>query len=1668
MEFCVLGPLEVGIASEPIRVGGPKQQAVLAHLVIRANELVPAAALVDELWGDEPPDQARNIIQTYVSHLRRALGPDRIEWRPPGYLLRLDPAELDAARFETLLRDATKARPVDPRIAVGILDDALALWRGPALAGLAEQRSLRAEATRLDDLRLQAQEERAAALLAVGDPARAIGELEAVLVHHPLRESLWALLMLACYRDGRQADALAAFQRAREVLADELGIDPSAELVRLQQRILRQDRGLHLRGEPLRGYRLLEKIFEGPQGVVFRAIQPRVERDVAVKIFGEAIATDPDFVRRFEQGAQAVASLEHPHIVPIYDYWREPDRAYVVSRYLRGGSLQVLKDRGESAALDVAVQVVAQIASALAFAHRQGVVHGNLRPSNVLFDGEGNAYLADFLLGVGSGVDPADPSTDVRDLAGLASGLLGDRMPGSLRVLVEVAVGGTQVPEAEAFARAAREVLEPSAAVEPLRTDARNPYKGLRAFTEGDARDFFGRGELVHRLIGRLRQAGTGSRFLAVIGASGSGKSSVVRAGLVPIIRGGALGEPGRYFIAEMCPGPHPMEELEAALLRIAVRSAARVHDVLDSSSRGLMQAVDLVAPDRAQLVLVVDQFEEVFTLCAQEPEREQFLESLRVATVDPESRVRVIVTLRADFYDRPLRYPRFGELLATRTEAVPPLTADELEQAIRRPAEQVRATPEPGLVAEMIAEVAHQPGALPLLQYALTDLFERRSGDRLTLQAAREVGGVAGALSARAERILAAMNPHGQRAIKQVFLRLVTLGEGTQDTRRRVPRSELDALEVDPDAIDSVLDVFGRHRFLTFDRDPATREPTVEIAHEALLTAWGRLRSWIEDARDDLRQERRLARAATEWRGSDHDPSFLLRGAQLEQVAEWVNGTDLAIGQTERAYLKASVDQRDQDRAAEDERRGREARTERRSRRRLRALVAVFAVAALIAAILTVVARKQTDRASSAARIATARELAAAAVENVDVDPERSILLAIAAVAKTRKVDGSVLPETEEALHRAITASRIVLTVTGRGGALAWSPTGVFVTQGLDRSGTIDIRDASTGTRVLAFHGHAIKVTGVAFSRDGSRLATTGADGLLKVWDPATGRLLASVWGSDDSFAPSFSADGSLAGAVWGDETVRVMNLVTKRVVWSRNLAGSRAITFSPSGRLLAVAGLHWNGTVFDLHSGKPVFQLKERASNVVYEDTRAIGWSPDGRYIATTSTDGTPRVWDSRTGRLLFVLRGHVGVAYTLAWSPHPATARSDDLVTGGTDGVAKVWNIRADGFEELQSLSSREMIGGIGGLAFSPDGTEVMAGGTAVKIWQLGPNGGAEWATLPSSGPAQFLSNQLVVAPGMDGATPTVWDVQTKRKLRTMASAEFGISTLTISPHHDAILAGGLGLGNCDAELGGEWDVATGEHRFPLHECVSDVAFSPDGRYYVAASPNQDAWIYDHTGAPIAVIPEFRSLSRARFSSDGHLVAVTGFTSTNGIFPNRAEIWDWGLGRIVGEIPTGTDAVLDFDPTGPRLVTIGPQGRAEIWNVQPDPNRVGTATAWTLRDLKRVATLEGQSGRVSDLQFSPNGKVIAAAGDDGAVHLYDADTGAQHLVLPGSTCGISHVAFSPDGTKLASSSPCGEVRIWALNINDLLHIAQQKVTRSLTNDECRQYLHADQCPP
>src|SRR5918996_1613520 len=395
MEFRVLGPLEVTAHDGSVALGGRKQRAVLVHLLMRANTVVPPERLIDEVWGDEPPAAARNVLQTYVSRLRKALGAGRLERRPGGYVLHAGADEIDARRFETLVRDGRRTATTDPDNAVRLLRDADALWRGPALDDLADQTSLRAEIGRLEELRLAATEERILAELARGRRAELVPELETLTSLHPLRETFWAHLMTALYRSGRQADALAAYRRARDVLVDGFGLEPSNELRLLERRILQQDPELDVAARRLRGLRLLERVGEGSFGVVHRAVQARVGREVAVKVVRPALANDPEFIRRFETEAQLVARLEHPHIVPLYDYWREPDGAFLVMRYLRGGSLRDTLATGRLPA-ERALQVAGDIAAALAAAHRLGVVHRDVKPANILLDDEGNAYLSDF------------------------------------------------------------------------------------------------------------------------------------------------------------------------------------------------------------------------------------------------------------------------------------------------------------------------------------------------------------------------------------------------------------------------------------------------------------------------------------------------------------------------------------------------------------------------------------------------------------------------------------------------------------------------------------------------------------------------------------------------------------------------------------------------------------------------------------------------------------------------------------------------------------------------------------------------------------------------------------------------------------------------------------------------------------------------------------------------------------------------------------------------------------------------------------------------------------------------------------------------------------------------------------------------------------------------
>jgi len=403
--------------------------------------------------------------------------------------------------------------------------------------------------------------------------------------------------------------------------------------------------------------------------------------------------------------------------------------------------------------------------------------------------------------------------------------------------------------------------------------------------------------------------------------------------------------------VIEVVPGQRPFREIETALMGIAVSPPPSLMEELELDDLGLVRAVARVLPDPdAELLIVLDQLEEAFTLVEDEAHRARFLASVRAAVLEPSSRVRVVATLRADFYDAPLSVPGFGDLLAARTEAVTPMAPEELERAIVAPADAAGLVVEPRLLAGLIAEVADRPGVLPLLQYALTELTERAEGGMLTLDAYRKIGGVSGALARRAEQLFEPMNQTGRDACRQLFLRLVTLGEGTEDTRRRVRRSELSTL-ADPQTMDAAIETFGRHRLLSFDRDPDTREPTVEIAHEALLREWARLRAWIDDAREDLRQRARISSATGEWIQAERSSEYLLSGIRLAQAEDAIRGDSVRLTDNERDFIGASLAHRDAEAAAERMRHGRELALEHRARTRLRGLVAVLTVGLLLAA---------------------------------------------------------------------------------------------------------------------------------------------------------------------------------------------------------------------------------------------------------------------------------------------------------------------------------------------------------------------------------------------------------------------------------------------------------------------------------------------------------------------------------------------------------------------------------------------------------------------------------------------------------------------------------------------------------------------------------------------
>jgi len=1513
-------------------------------------------------------------------------------------------------------------------------------------------------------------------------------------------------------------------------------------------------------GHSIRGYELRERLGEGAHGHVYRAYQASVGREVAVKVIRPEFANRTDFVKRFEAEAQFIAQLEHPHIVSLYDYWRDQDGAYLAMQLLRGGSLASSLERAPWRP-PAALHLLDQVGVALDYAHRHGVVHRDLKPANVLLDEEGNAYLTDFgiatehIEAVGLPLESSAAYVSPEELAGAAVGpaadvyglalltyeiLTGERpelggQPASISesrhdlpaALDEVLARATdsdpnrRYDRIEDYLRALRQVFGADLVGTRggLKTvDIRNPFKGLRAFGETDARDFFGRDALIDDLVKHVAS----NRLTAVVGPSGSGKSSLVRAGLLPAVRRGGLGIDGDVLITEMFPGSFPFEELEAALLRIAVKGQDGLLSELTSDDRGLLRMSKQILPDDAsELLIVIDQFEELFSLTTDERTRRQFLACLVTAVGDGRGRIRVVVTMRADYFDRPLADPDFGALLGPALVPIAMPNSDELSVAIAAPARAAGLDLEDGLVSRIVGDVVGQPGALPLLQYSLTELVGQRHDGLLTVAGYEQTGGVSGALTVRAEEIYQGLAGPTQDVAREVFLRLVAVDEDSDDTRRRVRRSELDSLGLSEGALDSVLTEYGSFRLLSFDRDPVTRGPTIEVAHEALIREWPRYREWIDERREDLLLERRLEVASTEWESNDRDSSYLFTGGRLEQYELWSESVDTRLTDNERAFL-------DDGRGAEDEARA----TRRSRRRRVLGVVSALAVVAVLLAAVAVVQRneandktalaqqesdsaqesaaraqqsaveaveqeqkaldaavlaaEETTRADDAAaesdalradaeqseRVATADRLALQAIAESEVDADLSLLLAVAASEQLDAVNAE-LPNVMAALYETmrkqyldarldIRASR-PLRVRSRA-ATSIGPNSkqiVAMTPVVGDEGAInvDVRDLGTGEVVLRLSG-VEQPTSVYWDAGSDEILVGHENGKLSFWDPATGAMIRSRQVASESVEINDVSDSHIAYRVGADSdvegTVIVENRETGDQVIQEEAAGEARL--SPSGNY-AVLDSRDGIRVHALPSGDERFTIAEAYSG-------NTGWVA-GRDVLWFNEDNQLKQVDLADG-------SEVPLDYSgLTATVFAASPDGRWLASNRQGGGLVIFGIEDESVSQAFELQAQT--GPLWALDWTPDSSglvSVDSTGEAVA-WGLTEELAtprAVWPLTNYAGRFAFIDDDLLAVAGRAGSAE-VRNLESGESIYEFVGEQ--ISWFYGSLSRQLRFAGTTGIGvGIRAH-----DLAAGEDIFNDPEFDYVVRLSGNGRFLVAGrsgigittafGSRRFALIDVDTSE--YVIDETTTVQAASFSPlDDMVVIATGPFVVDGEefeFPAEVVVYDTATGDEIARLSdvdyVGWVSAMSSD--GKLFAIGGQQGEVVVYDFEafledPETSEVGRTTM-------------GGRPLVSGLAFSDDNStlLVAALGisvitallvGEEMTELWSWDT---ELPITEIVVRDGHVWFPASEWGSTPEDPdLGLVGI-PLDRRELTDFVRSRASRDFTEAECKTYFRS-----
>ncbi|MBB4683818.1 nSTAND1 domain-containing NTPase [Amycolatopsis jiangsuensis] len=1410
----LLGALHVTVDGRELELGAPRQQALFAQVATRCDQVVSRTELIDGIWGAQPPSSVRGSVYTYVSQLRQALAGDRkvatkesaLMSVGSGYRLRVDPENVDSRRFENAFRQAAESLAGgDVEAAIESWDEGLGLWRGEPLAGLPGPFA-ESERARLSALRLAAIEDRAEALLGLDRESSAGLDLSGVVAENPLRERLRALHMIALYRGGRQADALEQHEQFRRMLADELGVDPGAEVQEAYQRILVGDPAL------------------------------------------------------------------------------------------------------------------------------------------------------------------AGPATD----------------------RVARVAGRRAVPASE-----------------------RSPYPGLLSFSAGNAQYFFGRQRLTTTLVDRLGDP-SGGGPIAVIGASGSGKSSLLRAGLASAIDGMDLATPRRWSWLLITPGSKPVEALASALAQATGRPQTEILGYLQDRPAEL--AALPATGDRP--VVMVDQFEELFTLCEKESERRAFVRALSAVSTPAEDvpvpPVSVVLAVRADFYGHCAQHPELVGSLE-RALVVGPMTGESLREAIEAPAELAGLELEPGLADLVLRDLSAEEdagGALPLLAHALLAIWQDRDGTRLTLRAYAEVGGVHQAIATTADTTYARFDPFGREMVRRMLLRMVYVGEGVEPTRRRVDRVGLIEGSGDPATAAAVLDALARARLVVLDED------TAEISHEALLRSWPRLRQWIADDSEGLRLHQQLTQDAAAWQREGKDESALYRGTRLAIAKEWADALpdDRALAPVERELLAASVAREDRERQAAAHR-----------TRRLRRLVAGLTVLLVVAVTSTVIALTERSTAVRERADATSRQVALRADSLQAADPALAAQLSLAAyrISPTTQARGSLLTTS------GVPPATRLLGHTGGVAALSFSGNGkLLASAGKDK--TVRVWDGRTRTE-LATVRTASDAYGVALSKDGGLMAAGTAGGTVLLWDMRDPRhpaqLAAGRGHTDTAVAVAFSPDGRKLVSAAADKTLRLWDVAGRQLRSPRVLAGhEKAVTsvaFSPDGRLIASGGYDTSVRLWNAADGTPAGVLAGHTNAVT-----GVAFSPVGHLLASAGYDETVRLWDTTSRSPVASLTGATSFLEAVAFSPDGRT-----VAAGGDDHNTLLWDV--DARLKVATFAAPSTIRAV---AFSPDGSGIATGAAnwAVTLWDVRA---AEVNGRATSGWSMaFTESGRMLASGHYDGTVHLWNMADSRHPREVAA---------LPPHGDAVTSVTFspdGRLLADASYDHTvrlWDVS--DPRRPVELSTVDasdgqlesVAFSPDGRTLASAGDDHLIRLWDvsdprhvrSAGPPLAEHTDV--VSSVVFGRDGKTLA-------SGSYDGTARLWDVSDPRHVvpgAKLSTGQSAPIRgiaLARDGHTLATAGDDHAVRLWDVSATP--------------VLLSSLTDHTNTVTSVALSPDGKRLASASWDRTVSTWDISDPREPTMsasLSGPAGNVTAVAFNPgDGSVAAGVADAPNV-VWQ---NDPESVADQ----------------------